>query len=158
MILVTGATGNNGGDIIDALIALGRADVRALVRFPRKDAEKVARFAGIGVEAVEGDLANPDSLVPEMAGVQRLLLLSPVNPNAVELQGNAIGGPKKPGVQHVVKFSMMGAALDSPVPLARWHRQTEGQLERSGMAWTHTRPNDLMRYNTALLLGAQIDA
>jgi uncharacterized protein YbjT (DUF2867 family) len=53
---------------------------------------------------------------------------------------------------------MMGAALASPVPLARWHRQTEEQLERSGMAWTHTRPNDLMRYNTALLLGAQIDA
>jgi uncharacterized protein YbjT (DUF2867 family) len=83
-----------------------------------------------------------------------MLLLSPVTPNAVALQGNAIRAAAAAGVGHVVKFSMIGAALDSPVPLARWHRQSEEELERSGMAWTHLRPNDLMRYNTTLLMGS----
>jgi uncharacterized protein YbjT (DUF2867 family) len=152
MILVTGATGNNGGHIIDALTALGRKDVRAVVRSAQTQADKVSHFADLGVEVVEGDLARPDSLTPAMAGVQRMLLLSPVNPNAVELQGNAINAAQQAGVQHVVKFSMIGADLESPVPLARWHRQSEQQLERSGMAWTHIRPNDLMGYNTGLLM------
>jgi uncharacterized protein YbjT (DUF2867 family) len=152
MILVTGATGNNGGYIIDALVALGRKDVRAVMRSPQNQADKVSHFTDLGVEVVEGDLARPDSLTPAMAGVQRMLLLSPVSPNAVELEGNAIRAAQQAGVQHVVKFSMIGAGLESTVPLARWHRQSEQQLERSGMAWTHIRPNDLMGYNTALLM------
>jgi uncharacterized protein YbjT (DUF2867 family) len=152
MILVTGATGNNGGCITDALVALGRKDIRALVRFPQHQADAVARFTDLGVEVFEGDLARLDSLTPAMAGVQRMLLLSPVSPNAVELEGNAIRAAQHAGVHHVVKFSMIGAGLESPVPLARWHRQSEQQLERSGMAWTHIRPNDLMGYNTALMM------
>jgi uncharacterized protein YbjT (DUF2867 family) len=152
MILVTGATGNNGSEIITALLKLGRTDVRALVRASDKEPAKVAAWRAAGVEVVQGDLAKPATLGPALDGVQRMLLLSPVNPNAVELQGNAISTAKAAGIAHVVKFSMMGAALDSPVPLARWHRQSEEELERSGLAWTHVRPNDLMRYNAALLM------
>jgi len=154
MILITGSTGNNGGEIIASLLKRGRTDVRALVRNPEKDAIKVAAFHAQGVEVVQGDLASPDTLGSAMAGVDRMLLLSPVNPNAVELQGNAIRAAAAAGVGHVVKLSMIGAALDSSVPLGRWHRQSEQELERSGMAWTHLRPNDLMRYNTALLMSS----
>jgi uncharacterized protein YbjT (DUF2867 family) len=152
MILVTGATGNNGGEIIAALVTLRRTDMRALVRSADTEAAKVAALRTQGVEVVGGDLAKPETLGPPMAGVDRMLLLSPVNPNAVELQGNAIRAAKAAGVAHVVKFSMIGAALDSPVPLARWHRHSEEELERSGLAWTHIRPKDLMRYNTKLLM------
>lgn len=151
MILVTGATGNNGGHIIAALRAAG-APVRALVRAPAKAAAAVAGWRAGGVEVAVGDMADPQSLASALRGADAVLLLSPVNPNQVELQGNVIRAAAAVGVNRVVKFSMIGAADDSPVPLARWHRQTEAEVERSGLAWTHLRPNDLMGYNTQLLL------
>lgn len=51
MILVTGATGNNGGEIVRQLVAAG-APVRALVRDPAKEAAKVAAFRAQGVDVV----------------------------------------------------------------------------------------------------------
>ena len=152
MILVTGATGNNGGEIIAALAAKGRSDIRALVRSPEKEAAKVAAFEKLGVDVAQGDLAKPETLGPAFEGVERVLLLSPVNPNTVELQGNGVAAAKAAGVRHIVKFSMIGAAKDSPVPLGQWHAEAEALVEASGLAWTHIRPNDLMRYNTQLLM------
>jgi uncharacterized protein YbjT (DUF2867 family) len=152
MILVTGATGNNGGAIIDALIAAGHTGVRALVRDPERERVKVENFQAAGVQVVGGDLSVPESLAAAMDGVECVLVLSPVNPNMVELQANAVTAAREAGVARIVKFSMFGAARDSPVPLARWHRQAEEFVEASGLAWTHIRPNDLMGYNTNLLM------
>ena len=151
MILVTGSTGNNGTQIVRQLAQQG-APVRALVRNVAKEAAKVAEMKALGVEIAEGDLAKVDTLLPALAGVTAALLLSPVNPNMVELQGNFIQAAQKAKLPYIVKFSMIGAAPDSPVPLGQWHWQAEQLLETSGVAWTHVRPNDLMRYNTQLLL------
>ena len=152
MILVTGATGNNGTAIIAALTAMGRKDVRALVRSPEKETAKVSGLQAQGVQVVQGDLAKPETLSAAFDGVKRVLLLSPVNPNTVALQGNGVSAAKAAGVKHIVKFSMIGAALDSPVPLSRWHAEVERLVETSGLEFTHIRPNDLMGYNTQLLM------
>jgi uncharacterized protein YbjT (DUF2867 family) len=153
MILITGATGNNGGAIIEALTAAGHTNnVRALVRDLDREHVKVEDFKAAGVQVVQGDLRVPASLAAAMDGVECVLVLSPVNPNMVELQANAVTAARGGGVARIVKFSMFGAARDSPVPLARWHREAEELVEASGLAWTHIRPNDLMGYNTNLLL------
>lgn len=60
-ILVTGATGNVGRNVVEQLIARG-ADVRAVIR----DAAKVDLSAG--VEVVQGDLLDVDSLRAAMSG------------------------------------------------------------------------------------------
>ncbi len=54
MILITGATGTNGSEIIKQLVAQG-ASVRALVRNPAK----AATLDQLGVEVVQGDFNEP---------------------------------------------------------------------------------------------------
>jgi uncharacterized protein YbjT (DUF2867 family) len=151
MILVTGSTGNNGTEIIRCLRARGES-VRALVLDPAKQAGKVAAMKAMGVEIATGDLSRAESLQDALQGVRAALLLSPVHPNQVAMQSNFIRMAKAAKVSYLVKFSALGAAKDSPVPLSQWHWQSEQELEHSGMQWTHLRPTDLMRYNTRLLL------
>lgn len=79
MILVTGATGINGSEIVKQLVAAG-AQVRALVHAPQKAAE----IAGINVEIVTGDFDHPASLDAALTGVDRALLLSANTQRQVE--------------------------------------------------------------------------
>jgi uncharacterized protein YbjT (DUF2867 family) len=68
-ILVTGATGTVGRQVVAELLARGH-EVRALTR----DAAKAAFPAG--VEVVEGDLTQPDGLAPALEGVTGLHLIT----------------------------------------------------------------------------------
>ena len=140
MILVTGATGRTGSALVRQL-ARAAVPVRAFVR----DAAKAAPLQLPGVELFVGNLQQPETLVAALDGVERLFLLSPADPRQVELQGGAVGAARRAGVRHVVKLSTLGAGLDSPVSLGRWHAQTELQIEQSGMAWTHLRPHFFMQ-------------
>src|SRR3982751_6907874 len=70
-ILVTGATGNVGREVVEQLVKRG-ANVRALVRDPAK-----ANFPA-GVEVVQGDLLDVDSLRSAFSGVSTLFLLNAV--------------------------------------------------------------------------------
>ena len=140
MILITGATGTSGTEIVKQLSALEKR-FRILVR----NREKAASLAGPGIEIAEGNLSQPQTLDRALAGITRALLLSSPDLRQVELQGNFIEAAKRAGVKHVVKFSAMGADVNSPLTLGRWHGQTEKQLEQSGMAYTHLRPNQFMQ-------------
>jgi uncharacterized protein YbjT (DUF2867 family) len=64
IVVVCGATGNQGGAVVEALLRRGRFRVRALVR----DLRKSAALAGRGVELVTGDLADTESLVRAFSG------------------------------------------------------------------------------------------
>lgn len=140
MILVTGATGKTGVDVVRGLAIVG-AGVRALVR----DAAKAPALRRPGVEVVVGDLGKPDSLQAALHGVDRVFLCSAADPRQVELQGNLVRAAKESGVQHVVKLSALGASLDSPVPFACWHAETEKQLISAGIPWTFLRPHYFMQ-------------
>ncbi|HZE89355.1 MAG TPA: SDR family oxidoreductase [Verrucomicrobiae bacterium] len=141
MILVTGATGNTGMEVVRQVTARG-GRVRALVRSPEK---AVTVTGGGGIETAAGDLAHPETLARALAGIEKVFLLSTGDPRQVELQGNLVVAAKKSGVKHIVKMSALGAALNSPSALARWHAQTENQIEKSGMAFTHLRPHFFMQ-------------
>jgi uncharacterized protein YbjT (DUF2867 family) len=140
MILITGATGRIGGATLRQLTYRGMP-VRALVHNP----EKVAAVAGPGVETVIGDLAQVRSLEAALEGVTAALLVSPLDPHQVELQGNFIDAAKRAGRVRVVKISGLGTALDSPVRSGRWHAQSEKHLEDSGLPFTHLRPPFFMQ-------------
>ncbi|MFQ5909017.1 MAG: SDR family oxidoreductase [Thermoplasmata archaeon] len=71
-ILVTGATGNVGGEVVKQLSAKG-ADVRACCHTPSK-ADKVR---GSGVEIIEVDYAEPETVEAAFPRVERLFLLTP---------------------------------------------------------------------------------
>jgi uncharacterized protein YbjT (DUF2867 family) len=140
MILITGATGRIGGATLKYL-SRGGVALRALVRSP----DKVASVAAPGVETVTGDLAEPRSLDAALEGVDAALLVSPLDPQQVALQGNFIEAAKRAGRVHVVKVSGLGTALDSPVRSGRWHAQIEQHLEDSGLPFTHLRPPFFMQ-------------
>src|SRR4051812_9837034 len=101
MILVTGATGLNGGMLVARLSSRGEK-VRALVR----NKEKAADLAILpGVEVVVGDLAKPETLAAPLEGVQHAMLISTAAPEMETVQLNFIAAAKKAGVEHVVKLS-----------------------------------------------------
>ncbi len=140
MILVTGATGLNGSELVRRLSARG-VPVRALVR-------NAARAEGLSslpmVEIVEGDMARPETLAGPLAGVERAMLISSSDPAMLEVQSNFIEEARKAGVRHVVKLSGIMPERDSPFRFARMHGEIERRLEVSGMAFTHLRAGEFM--------------
>jgi uncharacterized protein YbjT (DUF2867 family) len=140
MILVTGATGLNGRELLRLLSARG-VGVRALVRNPAR-AESIAALPH--VEIVQGDMARPETLVAALRGVDRAMLISSSDPMMLEVQSNFIEAAKTAGVQHVVKLSGIMPELNSAFRFARMHGEIEQRLEASGMAFTHLRAGESM--------------
>jgi (4-alkanoyl-5-oxo-2,5-dihydrofuran-3-yl)methyl phosphate reductase len=125
MILVIGANGTVGREVVSQLKA-ANVPVRVLVRDQKK--------APAGVEVVVGDLAEPSTLAPAFAGVQRLFLLSQ---GPAALENNAIDAAAKAGVSRIVKLSSMGFGKERDgLTLARWHRDVERHLQASGIPAT----------------------
>jgi uncharacterized protein YbjT (DUF2867 family) len=140
MILVTGATGLNGSELVRRLSAKGIPS-RALVRNPAK-AQPLASLPN--VEVVEGDMARPDSLTDALRGVERAMLISSSDQTMVEVQSSFIDAARRAGVQHIVKLSGIIPELDSPFRFARMHAEIEKRLEASGVAYTHLRAGEFM--------------
>jgi uncharacterized protein YbjT (DUF2867 family) len=140
MILVTGATGLNGKELLRRLSASGVA-MRALARNPAR-AEAIAALPH--VEIVQGDMARPETLAAALHGVDRAMLISSSDPVMLDVQSNFIDAARKAGVKHVVKLSGIMPDLDSAFRFARMHGEIEKRLEASGMAFTHLRAGEFM--------------
>ena len=141
MILITGATGTTGREVVKELSRLGARGVRALVRDPaRADFIREAGF-----ETVAGDFERPETLGAALAGVERALLLTPPTPDTVTHHRGFIEAAGGAGVRHVVKLSAIGAGADQPEGFGRWHGQAEDLLKSSGLRWTMLRPNFFMQ-------------
>jgi uncharacterized protein YbjT (DUF2867 family) len=140
MILVTGATGLNGGELVRRLSERGVA-VRALVRNPGKAGELASLPK---VEIVEGDMARPETLAGPLQGVERAMLISSSDPAMLDVQSNFITAAVKAGVKHIVKLSGIMPELASPFRFARMHGEIERRLEASGLAFTHLRAGEFM--------------
>jgi uncharacterized protein YbjT (DUF2867 family) len=137
MILVTGATGKIGSELVRLLAERGEP-VRALARHAGRGAELP------GVEWVAVDLAQREGLAEAFAGTERLFLLTANSEDMVRLQKNAIEAARKAGVRHVVKLSALGASDHSKSVIGLWHYNVERVLKESGLAWTILRPHHFM--------------
>jgi uncharacterized protein YbjT (DUF2867 family) len=136
MILITGATGTNGQELVRQLTALGQS-VRALVRDPAT----AAHLKGPNVELVAGNFDQPETLEAALQGVEKAFLLTPVAERFVSWQKAFIEASRRAGVKHLVKFSGMGAGPDAGAGLLRLHHQTDEILRQSGVPFTVLRPN-----------------
>ena len=150
MILVTGATGLNGRELVHRLSARG-VPVRVLVRnAARADAllapcvSPATEEGRAGVEIAEGDMARPDTLAAALRGVDRAMLISSSDPAMLDVQSNFIAAAGKAGVKHVVKLSGIMPDRDSAFRFARMHGEIEKRLEESGLAFTHLRAGEFM--------------
>lgn len=140
MILVTGATGNNGVEIVKRLAAQN-VQVRAMVR----SRARASAIAVPNVEVVEGDFDRPETLLGALAGVERAFLLTNSSERAQSQQITFIDAARQSGVKQVVKLSQFAADSNSPVRFLRYHAAVEAALRSSGIAYTILRPNLFMQ-------------
>jgi uncharacterized protein YbjT (DUF2867 family) len=140
MILVTGATGHVGSELVRLLAEQG-APARALVHSP----DKAAPIQHLGLETALGDYEQPDTLDAAMKGCDQLFLLSPPTPRQPQQEQHVIDAARRAGLDHVVKQSVPWAGPDAPVVFCRWHGQVEQHLAQSGLAYTLLRPSSFMQ-------------
>ncbi|MBM4184820.1 MAG: SDR family NAD(P)-dependent oxidoreductase [Gemmatimonadetes bacterium] len=144
-IIVSGASGQLGGLVVEELLARGveHADLILVSRTP----EELERYAEMGASARFGDFTEPESLRAAYEGGDKLLIISlntRGNPNPrvaaerVALQRTAIEAAVAAGVQHIVYTSFVDAENNTS-PIAVDHRATEADLRESGVAWTSLR-------------------
>lgn len=132
-ILVTGATGNVGGQLVRNLAERG-ADVRALARKPNE-----AHFPA-GVEVVPGDQTDPDSMRTAMAGVDKLFLLNGVVADELTQALVSYGIAKQAGIRHVTYVSVYKADQFKDVPHFASKVAVENALHEFGIPYTILRP------------------
>jgi uncharacterized protein YbjT (DUF2867 family) len=142
-ILVTGASGNIGSEVVNLLLAVAPAvSIKAAVH-SRQNVKKVKD--GDRVKVIPIDYNESDTLRQALKDVDKLFLLTPDVPNAAHLASNAVSEAKKAGIRHIVKQSVMGADLEADVGTMRLHRQVEEIIEQSGIPFTFLRPNEFMQ-------------
>lgn len=128
MIVVTGATGNVGAKLTEALLKDGKK-VKAVAR----NRDKLKGLAAKGAEIAEGSLEDPAFLARAFAGAEAVFALVPANLQAQDIQGyyDKIGDAttkalRESGVRHVVHLSSRGAELPSGTgPITGLRRQEE---------------------------------
>jgi uncharacterized protein YbjT (DUF2867 family) len=140
MILVVGATGNIGSEVVRLLQVKGVA-TRVMVR----DKAKAASMFGDGVEVVTGDLREPDSLPAALEGVDKAFLVTALALDQVAMRNAFIDAAAKSGVKHVVLSSGIGAGPDAAVQFGRWHGENQERLKQSGLDWTFVQPTFFMQ-------------
>ncbi|MCT2419042.1 SDR family oxidoreductase [Pantoea sp. XY16] len=130
MIAVTGATGQLGRIVIDALLKkVPAAEIVAAVRTPAKAAD----LAALGVIVRQADYGQPETLEAAFAGVDKLLLISGSEVGQREAQHKAvIDAAKAAGVGFIAYTSLLHADT-SPLGLGVEHRATEALLKASGI-------------------------
>lgn len=139
-VLVLGATGNVGSQVVQQLANVG-VNTRAAVR----SIGKANALKDAGVELVEMDVNKPDTFQAAFEGVEKVFLLTPPFPNMAEITANLVEAAIKAQVKYIVKQSGINADAESTVALLRWHREGEKLIEASGISFTFLRPNAFMQ-------------
>jgi uncharacterized protein YbjT (DUF2867 family) len=140
-ILITGATGKVGSALLDNL---GDADIdlRALIH----SESKAESLEGRGIQAVFGDLLDPETLRPALEEVGTVFLLTPIHPQQVTQATNVIEAAKESGNDpRIVRLSVHQASHDAPTRISRQHAEIEDALVSSGLPYTLLRPQSFMQ-------------
>ena len=137
-IAITGATGQLGNLVIEQLLQLTAAqNIVALVR----NVDKAEHFKAKGIELREFDYDRPETLVPALLGIDKLLLISANEVGRRTPQHKAvIDAAKVAGVPYLAYTSLLRADT-SPLGLALEHRETEKLIQDSGLRYTFLRNN-----------------
>jgi uncharacterized protein YbjT (DUF2867 family) len=156
-ILVTGATGRQGGAVARTLMTHGWK-VRALVRDPSTPAAQ--HLAKNTIELIKGDLFTTASLEEALTGVYGVFSVQTSNAEhgigGEIIQGTLLAdAAAKAQVQHFVYSSIGGAERESGIPHFESKWQVEKHIRALGLPATILRPVFFME-NFASFLGTQI--
>jgi (4-alkanoyl-5-oxo-2,5-dihydrofuran-3-yl)methyl phosphate reductase len=135
MILITGATGTVGSEVIKALLPAEAGRVRVLTRDPG------AVFPD-GTRKVVADLGDSD-LAPVLDGVHAVFLVT----DGLHIGAHdrrLIAAAQRAGVERIVKLSVRNVGHDGNDPITTLHRAGEEAIRDSGIGWTFLRPTAFM--------------
>jgi uncharacterized protein YbjT (DUF2867 family) len=141
-VLVTGATGNVGRQVVRLLLAAGEP-----VRAAARSRSAVVEAFGDTVEAVALDFTDPGTWDAAYIGVRRMFLLRP--PHLARPRTQMVPSLERAGavgVEHMVLLSLQGAERNPVVP----HAALERWLRRSGLSWTFVRASFFMQNLTTV--------
>ena len=137
-IAITGATGQLGNLVIEQLLQLTAAqNIVALVR----NIDKAEHFKAQGIELREFDYDRPETLVPALSGVDKLLLISANEIGRRTPQHQAVIDAAKVASVPYLAYTSLLRANTSPLGLAQEHRETEKLIQDSGLRYTFLRNN-----------------
>lgn len=135
MILITGATGTVGSEVVKALLPAQAGRVRVLTRNPD------AVFPE-GTHKVVADLGDGD-LAPALDGVTAVFLVTD-GLNIAAYDRRVVAAAKSAGVERIVKLSVRNVGYEGNDPISTLHRAGEEAIRDSGIGWTFLRPTAFM--------------
>jgi NAD(P)H dehydrogenase (quinone) len=155
MIVVTGATGQLGGAVVERLLARQPAEE---IGVSVRDPAEANALADRGVRVRRGDYDDTASLAHAFEGAEQLLLVSAAATGEAALRQHrtAIDAARAAGVHRIVYTSHMGANPASPFAPMPDHAATEALLEASGLAFTALR-NGFYTSSGRMLLGQALE-
>lgn len=136
-ILVMGALGNTGVEVVKSLLTQG-----ARVRAADIDAARLKQTFGESVERVRFDFTDPETYAATFAGVEKMFLMRP--PHLVNIQRDmrpSILAAQRAGVKHVVFLSLIGIEKARFVP----HFKVETYLRQQHFETTFLRCSFFMQ-------------
>ena len=138
MIIVTGANGQLGRQIVNRLLTRLPADQ---VGVSVRDPGKARALADRGVRVRQGDFTDAASLAHAVAGASQVLLVSvdKMGEDAVKQHQAAIDGAVAAGARRILYTSQMGASASSRFQACRDHAVTEEALRACGVPFTALR-------------------
>ena len=140
-VLVTGATGRIGGQLVPRLAGYNDIAVRAFVR----NAKKAASLEASGAELALGRLEDPQSVRIAVDGIDTVVLITPATPDAADQASSVLAAAKAAGVRKIVRISVFKAAVDGPSGITRLHGRTDSEILESGLTYTVLRPPFFMQ-------------
>jgi uncharacterized protein YbjT (DUF2867 family) len=136
MILITGASGNVGAEVLKQIVQTGskvRAAFQSLSKAPPPSP---------GLEIAVVDYNQPDTLRDALKDVNRVFLVGPPTAQLPALERKATDVIAQSDVQQLVKLSAMGGR-EATFP--RQHMESEDYIRSSGVPYTFLRPNGFMQ-------------
>jgi uncharacterized protein YbjT (DUF2867 family) len=144
-VLVTGATGRQGGAVIRHMLPKGWK-LRALTRNP--DGHEAEALARRGIEVIGGDLEDPDSIARAAIGVYGIYSVQDfwaVGAKREVQQGkNVANAAKKADIRHCVYSSVGGAERNTKIPHWESKWEVENYIRQLGLPATVIRPVSFM--------------
>ncbi|MET3582108.1 uncharacterized protein YbjT (DUF2867 family) [Mesorhizobium robiniae] len=140
-ILVTGATGQQGGAVARALLSRGHR-IKALTRRPDSDAAR--QLASAGAEIVAGDLGDTAAVVKAAKDVDTMFLMGNSYEAGMEEETRqgilAADAAKAAGVGHLIYSSVADANKKTGIPHFESKYLVEQHVERLGIPYTISAP------------------
>ncbi|MEM7547891.1 MAG: NmrA family NAD(P)-binding protein [Pseudomonadota bacterium] len=139
-LLIIGATGQVGGDVVRTLAK--QADIETLAAVRRVDQAEDMRT--LGAEPIHLDLDDMETVEKAVQGVDGLLLMAGYSVDMLKQSKRVIDAAKRAGVDHIVHIGTSGADT-AEVAHWGWHRMIEAYVEDQGFRFTHIRPEGFMQ-------------